>query len=65
MEGDTLIELLAGATGLPKAWVDEEVRRQLTKRGLNPATITLDSLREVLADLMQETLLSAKTELAK
>ena len=61
MEGDALISQLADATGLPKAWVEDELRGLLQKRGLNPAQFTMEHLREVLAEFLQETLLQAKS----
>lgn len=64
MEGDALIEQLAGATGLPKVWVEDELRRLLDKRGLRPAILNIEILRDVLAEFLQDTLLNAKSELA-
>ncbi|MGE0762915.1 MAG: hypothetical protein AB7N80_06525 [Bdellovibrionales bacterium] len=63
MEGDALISQLAAATGLPKAWVEDELRNLLQKRGLSPTQFTMEHLREVLAEFLQETLLQAKQEL--
>ncbi len=64
MEGEQLILQLAEATGLPQAWVQDELRSLLFKRGLNPAELTMEHLREVLADFLQETLLKAKYEMS-
>ena len=65
MEGDALITELASATGLPKAWVEEEIKGLLLRRGLNPSEFSLENLREVLAEFLQETLLQAKQEFAE
>lgn len=65
MEGDALITELASATGLPKAWVEDELRALLARRGLNPSEFSIDNLREVLAEFLQETLLQAKEHLAE
>jgi hypothetical protein len=63
MEGDTLLNVLVEATGLPKAWVESELRGLMTKRGLSPETMTLESMREILAEFMQDVLLAAKEQL--
>ena len=65
MEGDALITELASATGLPKAWVEDELKGLLARRGLDPSEFSLENLREVLAEFLQETLLQAKQSLAE
>ena len=64
MDGDALIGQLAAATGLPSAWVEEELKAILKKMGRDPAHVTLEDLRYALADFMQDVLLAAKRELA-
>ena len=63
MEGDALISILVEATGLPKAWVETELRLLMTKRGLSTDGMTLESMREILAEFMQDVLLTAKNNL--
>lgn len=63
MEGDTLISVLVEATGLPKVWVESELRLLMEKRGLAVESMNLESLREILAEFMQDVLLAAKEEL--
>lgn len=64
MEGDTLIAQLALASGLPASWVEDELRRLLAAKGLSTERLTLESLREVMAEFLQDTLLTAKADLA-
>ena len=63
MEGDALISILVEATGLPKVWVETELRTLMGRRGFSAENMTLESMREILAEFMQEVLLAAKDEL--
>ena len=63
MEGDALISILVEATGLPKDWVESELRLLMNKRGYSSENMTLESMREILAEFMQDVLLSAKNTL--
>ncbi len=63
MEGDALISILVDATGLPKAWVETELRALMNKRGFSSESLTLESMREILAEFMQDVLVAAKNEL--
>ena len=62
MEGDSLISELANATGLTKVWVEDELKNLWKKKGLPFENVTLEILREVLADFMQDVLLGAQQE---
>ena len=61
--GERLLTDLAHATGLPSNLVTDELGRLLQNAGLEKAEITLDDLRAILADYMQEVLLAARDEL--
>lgn len=63
MEGDTLISVLVEATGLPKVWVESELKALIQRRGLAAESMTLENMREILAEFMQDVLLAAKDEL--
>lgn len=65
MEGRALFEVLIASTGLPPEAVTREMNRILGERGLSADTLTLDDLREVLAVYLQETLVEAKSAVAK
>lgn len=60
MEGLGLLRVLIESTGLPPASVELELRRLIAKHGRNVESLTLDQVREILADYLQETLLEAK-----
>lgn len=61
--GERLLTDLADATGLPSNLVTDELGRLLQNAGVEKAEITLDDLRAILADYMQEVLLAARDEL--
>ena len=58
--GNKLFHTVVEATGLPTDPVNCELAKLLQKQGVSPDTMTLDDLREVLADYLQDTLLEAK-----
>jgi hypothetical protein len=62
--GERLLTDLAEATGLPSDLVTDELGRLIQGAGLAKSDITLDDLRAILADYMQEILLSAKEEIS-
>jgi len=62
MSGAKLLKTLVSATGLPKAGVEKELDRLLVSAGKSPENLTIDELRELLAEYLQEVLLSAKQE---
>jgi hypothetical protein len=63
MDGEVLIAELIAATGLPRAWVEPEFDRLLQGKGLRREQMTLDLLREILAELMQDVLVDTKLSL--
>jgi hypothetical protein len=61
MAADLLTEVVE-ATGLPADWAKSELTKLLVDSGFNPEMLTLDMLREVLAQHIGEALLKAKEE---
>ena len=51
--GKTLTTSLIDATGLPKEPVEREFNALLAKHNLNPETLTMDELREVMSEYLQ------------
>lgn len=62
--GNGLFELVVSETGLPTAPVRDELAELLEKQGFDAATMTLDQLRLVLADYLQDVFMEAKDQLA-
>ena len=62
MSGKTLLDQLATLTGLPGDSVNKELLTIVESYGLNPDTLTLQDVRALLADYLQDVLLEAKHE---
>jgi len=58
--GEALLGELTEATGLPKELVDTELGRLIDQSGKVRDDVTLDDLREMLAEYVQDVLLAAK-----
>lgn len=58
--GEALIKTVVASTGLPHESVTEELNRLITKAGLQKEALTLDDMRVILADYLQDTLLDLK-----
>lgn len=59
--GNEMVMQLLNATGLPLDIAEKMFMSLMRKHGKSATTITLDELRDILADFMQEALLEAKT----
>jgi len=51
--GETLAKSVIAATGLPTDPVEREFNALLAKYGKTPETLTMEELREVMADYLQ------------
>jgi hypothetical protein len=59
---DTLFGEVTEATGLPKELISEELGQLISAAGVDRSEMTLDDLRRILADYVQDILLAAKDE---
>ncbi len=50
-------------TGLPKEEIASELSEILRSYGLDPATVTMDQLRDAMTDYLQDVLLEVKTQI--
>lgn len=60
MEGELLLHALIEAIGLPKEFVAKELDGLMKKHNLDKGKLTLDQLRPLIAELVQETLVDNK-----
>jgi len=60
--GKKLLQDLAQATGLPDQMVENELSSLVHAAGLTTEEVTLESMREILANYVQDILLAAKLE---
>ena len=60
--GNKLAKAVVVATGLPQDPVEREFNSLLEKHGKNPESLTLEELREVMADYLQTVFLEMQVE---
>ena len=58
--GNALLETLISATGLPEGDIHREIQVLLSKHNMDSNTLTMEDLREIMAEYLQDVLLSAK-----
>jgi hypothetical protein len=63
--GNDLLNEVVEATGLPTEWVLKELMTMLADAGIDPKTLTLDQLRDVMAANIGEALLNAKEQFSE
>lgn len=59
MDGIELIRLIASATGLPKENIESTLTQLALEKGYNAENLTLEQVRKILADYLQDTLIQA------
>ncbi len=63
MKGNELLQELIKSTHLPSHLIQDELLRLLQKKGLSAEEISLEDLRNLLSDYLQDVLLEAKSHL--
>lgn len=63
MKGQSLIQEVCSSTDLPNDLLNSELKSLIQRKNLCEDHLTLDQLRELLADYLQDVLLEVKTEL--
>ncbi len=61
---DSLFNTVIQATGLPEDSVEKELRTLIARHGKSPQDLTLDDLREILADYLQTIILESQDKLS-
>lgn len=62
--GDQLFGQVTTATGLPPELIADELQKLINAAGVEKSEMTLEDLRRILAEYVQDVLLSVKEELA-
>jgi hypothetical protein len=57
--GNRLFKQVTELTGLPEELISEELRGLLERKGIEPDQVTIESLREALADYLAQVALDA------
>ncbi len=60
--GEQLLKDIVDATGLPQQELSSELAQMIIAAGQNPATVTLEDLRDILVEFAQDVLLAAKDD---
>lgn len=60
--GDNLFDKVVKSTGLPEELVTQDFLKKVTDKGFDRGTLTLDQIRDVLADYLQDVILQAREE---
>ncbi|MGZ3744321.1 MAG: hypothetical protein ACXWRE_00505 [Pseudobdellovibrionaceae bacterium] len=60
--GNTLLDLVILATGLPEEEVRQELQTLIDQHGKHAETLTTSDLREIMAEYLQDVLLAAKEQ---
>lgn len=61
--GDDLFGKVTTATGLPPDLIADELARLIERAGVQKSEMTLEDLRQILAEYVQDVLLAAKEDL--
>lgn len=62
--GNALLETLVLATGLPEVDIRRELQALMRKYGKTPETVTMDDLRQLMRDYVQDVLMEKKQRLS-
>lgn len=62
--GNALLETLVIATGLPERDIRRELQALMLKYGKRPETLTMDDLRQLMRDYVQDVLVETKERLS-
>ena len=60
--GKKLLSEISEKTGLPQQWVMDELKAMIKQSGYDPDKLSLEDLRLVLAEHLQDILLKAKEQ---
>lgn len=58
--GNALLEMVVLATGLPEGEIRSELQALMHQHGKSAENLTVDDLREIMAEYLQDVLLGAK-----
>ncbi|MES2768380.1 MAG: hypothetical protein V4596_04475 [Bdellovibrionota bacterium] len=59
---DNLFEKIVKSTGLPEELVTQDFLKKISDKGFEKSTLTLDQIRDVLADYLQDVILQVREE---
>lgn len=60
--GENLFEEIVKSTGLPESMISQGFLKIISEKGLDKSTLTLDQIRDVLVEYLQDVILNAREE---
>jgi len=62
---DNLFDKVVKSTGLPEELVTQDFLKKISDKGFDRSTLTIDQVRDVLAEYLQDGILQAREEYNK
>lgn len=59
---DNLFDKVVKSTGLPEELVTQDFLKKISDKGFDKSTLTIDQVRDVLAEYLQDVILQAREE---
>jgi len=59
---DNLFDKVVKSTGLPEELVTQDFLKKISDKGFDRSTLTIDQVRDVLAEYLQDVILQAREE---
>ena len=59
---DNLFDKVVKSTGLPEELVTQDFLKKISDKGFDRSTLTIDQVRDVLAEYLQDVILQARDE---
>lgn len=59
---DNLFEKIVKSTGLPEELITQDFLKKISEKGFEKSTLTIDQIRDVLSEYLQDVILQAQEE---
>jgi hypothetical protein len=59
---DNLFEKIVKSTGLPEELISQDFLKKISEKGFEKSTLTIDQIRDVLSEYLQDIILEAQEE---
>lgn len=59
---DNLFDKIVKSTGLPEELITQDFLKKISEKGFEKSTLTLDQIRDVLSEYLQDVILQAREQ---
>jgi hypothetical protein len=59
---ENLFEKIVKSTGLPEELISQDFLKKISEKGFEKSTLTIDQIRDVLSEYLQDIILQAREE---